>query len=133
MVLRKTFHLMSSAKRTKRRNRTEKKSKRPRPVVITAIITGVLGIFTVAYIFSFFRQVTVESDSKLPESVVRVQVLNGCGVKGLAEKVGDYLRGIEEEEIAFDVVEVKNAPTFGFNRTLAVSRNVQKKTGGTYC
>ena len=91
-------------------------------LVITAIVSGVLGVLTIIFLISFFRQVTIESEPRLTENVVRVQVLNGCGTKGLAEKVGEFLRSNRENGIAFDVVEVKNAPIFGFERTLVVSR-----------
>jgi hypothetical protein len=51
------------------------------------------------------------------EVPVVVEVLNGCGVHGLAERVGDYLRNQ-----GFDVIFVGNADDFGYVETLVVDR-----------
>ena len=47
----------------------------------------------------------------------RVQVLNGCGVDGAADKVADYLR-----KKKFDVKSTGNAPTFNYPSSMVVSR-----------
>ena len=47
----------------------------------------------------------------------RVQVLNGCGAAGAAEKVRDYLRNRK-----FDVKSTGNAANFNYPSTMVVSR-----------
>jgi hypothetical protein len=47
----------------------------------------------------------------------RVQVLNGCGTPGAANRVADFLRSHR-----FDVKDIGNAPTGNYAFTLVVSR-----------
>jgi LytR cell envelope-related transcriptional attenuator len=54
-------------------------------------------------------------------SVGRIQVLNGCGVAGAANKVADFLRAR-----GFDVKNKGNAPTSNYPFTVVASR---KKDG----
>jgi hypothetical protein len=50
-------------------------------------------------------------------SIGSIQILNGCGVDGAANKVGDFLRAK-----GFDVKNKGNAPTSNYSFTLVVSR-----------
>lgn len=54
-----------------------------------------------------------------PDSMrrIRIEVLNGCGVSGVAEKVGRYLR-----EAGFDVMTWKNADSFNYPETMVIDR-----------
>ncbi|MDE2887480.1 MAG: LytR C-terminal domain-containing protein [Gemmatimonadota bacterium] len=54
-----------------------------------------------------------------PETIqgIRIEVLNGCGVAGVAEKVGRYLR-----EAGFDVMTWKNADSFNYPETIVIDR-----------
>lgn len=52
-----------------------------------------------------------------PAAVIRLQVLNGCGVKGLAKLVAPGLRAK-----GFDVREVSNAGSFGYPHSLVYDR-----------
>jgi|TARA_B110000263_G_C15201852_1_gene461015 hypothetical protein len=49
---------------------------------------------------------------------VKVEVLNGGGVSGMASTVTDYLR-----ELGFDVVDFGNAPNFGQDSTIVLDRS----------
>lgn len=53
----------------------------------------------------------------IPLHPVRVQVLNGCGVKGLAKLISPVLRAK-----GFDVRETRNAAHFRHHRTLIIDR-----------
>ena len=61
-------------------------------------------------------QVMAGSGNTIP-SIGRIQILNGCGVDGAANKVGDFLRAK-----GFDVKNKGNAPTSNYPFTLIVSR-----------
>ena len=50
-------------------------------------------------------------------SIGRIQILNGCGSPGAANKVGDFLR-----DKGFDIKNKGNAPTSNYPFTLVVSR-----------
>ena len=49
--------------------------------------------------------------------VIQLDVLNGCGAKGVGSKFTTYLRSC-----GFDVVEMKNYKTFNVQQTLIVDR-----------
>lgn len=51
------------------------------------------------------------------EATVVVEVLNGCGIKGAAEEVADWLRGK-----GVDVFSVGNAEDFQYDATIIVDR-----------
>lgn len=55
--------------------------------------------------------------AKKPEKIIQLDVLNGCGVKGVAAKATNYLR-----LNGFDVVEMRNYKTSHIPRTLVVDR-----------
>lgn len=52
-----------------------------------------------------------------PSDIIQVEVLNGCGVTGLADRFTDYLR-----EKNFDVVNVGNYIYNNINQTLVIDR-----------
>ncbi len=52
-----------------------------------------------------------------PEHPIRVELLNGCGVSGLAMSFADYLR-----KKNFDVVETKNYSSFNVRKTFVMDR-----------
>lgn len=51
------------------------------------------------------------------EDRVEVEVLNGCGIPGVAEQFTDYLR-----DRGYDVVRFTNAQRYDYPRTLVVNR-----------
>ncbi|MBN2410936.1 LytR C-terminal domain-containing protein [candidate division KSB1 bacterium] len=53
---------------------------------------------------------------------VRVQVLNGCGVSGIANEFSEYL-----QRQRYDVVEVGNAPTWDYENTVIINRERRDK------
>jgi hypothetical protein len=90
-------------------------------VVVLLILLAVL----VAAIF-LGKYRTLPSNDRIPAppesghtipSIGRIQILNGCGVDGAANKVGDFLRAK-----GFDVKNKGNAPTSNYPFTLIVSR-----------
>ncbi|MDE3258270.1 MAG: LytR C-terminal domain-containing protein [Gemmatimonadota bacterium] len=59
------------------------------------------------------------SSNTMPDTIqaIRIEVLNGCGVAGVAERVGRYLR-----EAGFDVMTWKNADSFNYPETIVIDR-----------
>jgi hypothetical protein len=55
--------------------------------------------------------------SPQPERSIRVELLNGCGVSGLAMSFANYLRSKN-----FDVVETKNYTSFNVKKTFVMDR-----------
>jgi hypothetical protein len=59
-----------------------------------------------------------ERDPVFGRDVIRVEVLNGCGDPGVAEKVTDWLR-----DKGFDIVYYGNADSFDYKETLLFDRS----------
>jgi hypothetical protein len=60
----------------------------------------------------------VTQDTVLISNVIQLEVLNGCGVPGLATRFTSSLR-----RYGFDVVETGNFDNFDMTETLIISRN----------
>jgi len=58
-----------------------------------------------------------EEDPVLISSIIQLEVLNGCGIPGLATKYTSSLR-----QFGFDVVETGNFDNFDLEKTLIISR-----------
>lgn len=63
------------------------------------------------------------ADQGIPH-IGRIQILNGCGIDGIAWKVAEYLRNR-----GFDVKNdgIDNAPSFNYPATLVVSRTADPR------
>ena len=77
----------------------------------------VVGYFAYAYIVQKPSPGNGEQDHTPPPRIIQLDVLNGCGGKGVASKFTSYLRGA-----GFDVVEMKNYKVSSVPRTLVVDR-----------
>lgn len=65
---------------------------------------------------------TVQVENKtLPAAIIQLEVLNGCGVAGAAEKITDYLRNNH-----VDVVQMKNYISFDIEKSLVIDRTGNK-------
>ena len=62
------------------------------------------------------KVVSVESKT-VPAAIIQLEVLNGCGVAGAAEKITDYLRNN-----SVDVVQIKNYVSFEIEKSLVIDR-----------
>jgi hypothetical protein len=71
----------------------------------------------IAFVFLFHgKSARTEPMAVIPE-IGAVQILNGCGVKGAANVIGEYLRNK-----GFDVKESANAPDWNYKETIVASR-----------
>ena len=80
--------------------------------ILVSLLSLVIVVFFISMIYRFIigppSDPTVDENSikQTSEEVIQVNVLNGCGVKGLAAKIRDFLR-----LKGFDVVDVGNYKT----------------------
>lgn len=89
---------------------------------------GFLGVLFIILIFAlgsrmlYPRIVTerVSVDPALVSSVIQLEVLNGCGIPGIATRFTDSLR-----EYGFDVVETGNFDHFNVEKSFVISRSGQ--------
>lgn len=75
------------------------------------------------YTFSFVKRLTQTEAVGSPEPLlIRLQILNGCGVPGAAQDVAEFLLTQEAEEIIFDVIDVGNFTDTDVSRSLIWDR-----------
>lgn len=56
-----------------------------------------------------------------PETV-RVQVLNGCGVKGAAAQLSKHIKRIAAPEFVVDIIDERNYENFDQKRSILIAR-----------
>ena len=61
-------------------------------------------------------QMPGEQELAIP-NIGRIEILNGCGISGLADQFANYLRRYQ-----FDVKSTANAATWDYEKTLVISR-----------
>ncbi|MGM0587694.1 MAG: LytR C-terminal domain-containing protein [Bacteroidota bacterium] len=101
-----------------------KKQSRSPSFALNAVI-GFLGLLLGVLLFALATRVIypriqntrAETPSNLIGNVIQIEVLNGCGVPGLANDFTDKLR-----RHGFDVVETGNFDNFDIDHTLVISR-----------
>jgi hypothetical protein len=88
---------------------------------------GFLSLLLVLLVFGLFTRIIyprIESqrapeDDKLIGKVIQLEILNGCGVPGLANNFTSTLR-----KNGFDVVETGNFENFNMTNTVVIARTI---------
>lgn len=107
-----------------RRKKKKRKRRRRRKVSWTSrigsLLTFLLFLGVLVLVVSTVLRWTVpaEEGSAFGRGIIRVEVLNGCGDAGVAERVTDWLRGE-----GFDIVYFGNADTFSYEETILLDRS----------
>lgn len=100
-----------------------KKTSSPATNFFLNVIIILLGGSIVFLSYSLFTKISaLTSDTDQTGEIkntriIQLEVLNGCGVTGVAEKFTNYLRQND-----FDVVQVGNYMSYDINNTLVVDR-----------
>ena len=98
---------------------------------------GIVGVLLLGFIYSFSRNVThsgvpievtfpkievqslaVDVYQANPIQNIKVEVLNGCGIKGIAARTADFLRTQQVDVVRFD-----NTDRHDYPNTVIVSQN----------
>lgn len=95
------------------------------PFALNAVI-GFLSLLLVLLLFGLFTRIIyprienqrAQQDPSLIGNVIQLEVLNGCGVPGLATDFTSALR-----KNGFDVVETGNFKNFDMQNTVVIARN----------
>ncbi len=99
------------------------------------VVIGVFSLLILVFMYSFSQRATpdrvsmpaltptppklaAEAYEENPILDIEVEVLNGCGERGIAAKMSDFLRTHQ-----IDVVRSENADSFDYSRTQIISRN----------
>ena len=89
-------------------------------------VIGFLSLLLFLLLFGLFTRVVypriqnqrAEDQTQLIGNVIQLEVLNGCGISGLANQFTSVLR-----RNGFDVVETGNFDTFDMQETIVISRS----------
>ena len=91
-------------------------------IILNSIII-LLGVLIIFLTFSLVNRLSGHSSEQkasnvqTASAVIQVEVLNGCGASGIAEKFTDYLR-----KEKFDVVQMGNYVSFDIDKSLVIDR-----------
>ena len=88
-------------------------------IIVSIIVIGYFSYTTLAARSSGFPKQISHSDSLQQRigAAIQLDILNGCGKKGVGAKCTSFLRAN-----GFDVVEMKNYKTFNVHETLVIDR-----------
>lgn len=87
-------------------------------IVVLALLILFLVYALVAQISNTLRKEEISEQKLILPSQVQIEVLNGCGVTGVADRLTEYLR-----EKGFDVVNKGNYSSFDIDNTLVIDRS----------
>ena len=88
-------------------------------IIFALILINVFLVYLLLQQFGLFKseEVVVEKNP-IDRSKIQLEVLNGCGVSGVADKFSEILR-----EEGFDVVNIGNYRSFNVENSLLISRS----------
>ena len=116
-----------------------KKKSHPYKNLPLDIAIGISGILLIGFIYSLSqntfhtgvpikvtfpeidtpKMLAKELYSADPIKDIKVEILNGCGIKGIAAKTSEFLRS----EHRIDVVRSDNADKYDYSKTIIIGRN----------
>jgi hypothetical protein len=92
--------------------------------VIIILLAGVIIFMSYSLIIKIKALSSGDEDTdnaNKPSPIIQLEVLNGCGITGIAEEFTNFLR-----KKNFDVVQVGNYSSFEISNTLVVDRTGKK-------
>ena len=101
-----------------------KRAKTKKPLRFLEIGILFLFVVVVAYVASFTVQITrgYSREKDPTEHYINLQVLNGCGEKGLANRLANRVEMAVEKPLAVRVIDTDNFDNFGVEQTFIISR-----------
>jgi len=102
------------------RGKTSSSKKDPRIIalnVVIVILILVVGYLSYALIARHVIHPPVVAHRPESDEIIQLDVLNGCGIDGVASEVTGYLRAR-----GFDVVEIRNYKSFDVDESLVIDR-----------
>jgi len=115
----------------KERTQSDKQSQKPTGKTANIFLNLIILLLAGLIIFMSYSLVTKinslgsgdedTSEANKPSKIIQLEVLNGCGIGGVADKITSYLR-----QNNFDVVQMGNYSSFDIDNTLVVDRTGKK-------
>ena len=86
------------------------------------IIIIILSVIIVYLTYSLYSKISAANSKeaenlKSPSPTIQIEVLNGCGLSGTADKITDYLR-----QHHFDVVQIGNYISYDVEKSIVIDR-----------
>ena len=99
-------------------------------IILLAVVVLVFFLSMVYRIFSKSKpesteEITPIEQQETVQEIIRIEVLNGCGVRGVAATFTDYLR-----TQGFDVVNTDNYRNFDVDSSFVIDRRSMRKVNG---
>lgn len=100
---------------------------------VIGILAVVVLVFFISMVYRIFVNKKSDSAGETPiteqqeqiQTIIRIEVLNGCGERGVAAKFTDYLRSQN-----FDVVNTGNYRSFDVDSSFVIDRGSMQKVNG---
>jgi len=101
-----------------------KRAKNKKPVRFLELGIVFLVVVVVAYVASFAVQMTRGHSAQrdVTQHYINLQVLNGCGEKGLANSLANRIEVAVEKPLAVRIIDTDNFDNFGVEKTFIISR-----------
>ncbi|MCP4567612.1 MAG: LytR C-terminal domain-containing protein [FCB group bacterium] len=101
-----------------------KRARKKKPLRFLELGILFLFVIVVAYVASFTVQITkgYSSDKETTEYYLNLQVLNGCGEKGLANQLANKIEMAVAKPLAVRVIDTDNFDNFGVEKTFIIAR-----------
>lgn len=90
-------------------------------ILILALLILYMGLSMYSRVRSYKKAEQQKAMHEVPADIIQVEVLNGCGTGGVADRFTEYLRRNK-----FDVVNMSNYRSFDIDETLVVDRTGNK-------
>lgn len=87
-----------------------------------------LTVFIMVFVLSMVLTPSKVTVAQPERGIVRVQILNGCGVDKAVEEMSKTLAN-NTSQLFFDIIDRKNADLFSFEKTLVVDRRGNSDAG----
>jgi hypothetical protein len=100
------------------------RSRRWKVLRVAEILVGLAFVGVLVYVAVFAVRVTkgVSRDIAKPGALVRLQILNGCGINGLAAEIGKKLNGSTVPGLDVKVVDADNFDVRRVKKSFVISR-----------
>ena len=101
-----------------------KRAKNKKPIRFLELSIVFLFVIVIAYVASFAVQMTSGHSAQrdVTQYYINLQVLNGCGEKGLANSLANKIEVAVEKPLAVRIIDTDNFENFGVEKTFVVSR-----------
>jgi LytR cell envelope-related transcriptional attenuator len=120
------FFKKSKRKTTKSVRRKSQTRKNPR--VLELAIAAIL-VLVLIYGASFAIRIThgFSKTIDMPEHVIRLQILNGCGINGIASRAAKILQTKVKHPLEVEIIEVGDFDSYNAGESFIISRKKDLK------